>query len=68
VVPPPHTVPHAPQLPLSVCSSTHVLPQTTWPAGHVHLPETHVWSAAQAVPHAPQLLGFEFVSTQAPSQ
>ena len=36
-----HTVPHDPQLLLSVCSLTHVPPQLVCPAGHTQLVPEH---------------------------
>lgn len=45
----------APQLPLSVCSLTHVVPQTDGaPEGHWQALDTQVWAARQLLPHVPQ--------------
>lgn len=51
------TVPQAPQLLLSVLTSTQACPQTCWPFGQaaVQTPFSHASSPAQALPQAPQL-------------
>lgn len=51
------TEPQEPQLLGSVDVFTHVLPQSTWPAGQVQTPLTHDVPIGQACPHMPQLLG-----------
>jgi hypothetical protein len=57
-----HSRPHAPQLFTSVCSETHVEPQSVWRAGQLpeHEPDTHVGvpppvTAGHACPQTPQL-------------
>ena len=58
------TVPHVPQLLVSLESVTQRPPHTVCPLGHVHVPETHEAPTAHVVPHAPQLAVLVFVSTQ----
>lgn len=66
-MPPLQIVPQLPQLALSVCSSTQVVPHTDWPAtGHAHAPAVHVCALEQTVPQAPQLSGSVAVSVQVP--
>jgi hypothetical protein len=58
-------VPHAPQLPSSVCRSTHAAPHIARGAAHgdAHVPPVHARPAAHTVPHAPQFVGSVAVST-----
>jgi hypothetical protein len=56
------TLPHWPQLPVSVARFLHIPPQQVSPPGQspplpqVQLPLTQLSPAGQACPHAPQLL------------
>ena len=50
-----HTVPQRPQYEVSLDVGTQRPPQSVWPEGHVHEPDTHDCPLAQAFPHAPQL-------------
>ena len=68
VEPDAHTVPHAPQLLLSVCALTHAPPHDTRPSPHEHAPATHVRPAPHALPHAPQLARSVWRSRQTPPQ
>ena len=65
-----HTLPHAPQLAVSVERFTHAPPQFVVPVGHVatHVLLTHAWPAAHAWPHAPQLTVSVERFTHAPPQ
>jgi hypothetical protein len=63
-------VPQAPQLAVSLCSSTHAPLQSVYPVLHVnsHAPAVHAacaWATAvaHALPHAPQLLALLVVLT-----
>jgi hypothetical protein len=53
--PPVQTFPHPPQLLLSVCVLTQVLPQMTIPVGHPQTPLVQGLPGGQVLPHAPQL-------------
>jgi hypothetical protein len=61
-------VPHAPQLFESVIVSVQAPPQRLWPIGQgisvEHVPPTHIWSAVQALPQAPQFIASVAVFTQ----
>jgi hypothetical protein len=67
-LPPPHDVPHAPQLPGSVAGFTHTPLHVRYPGGQPceHAPLVQVWPAAHAFPQAPQFLGSLAVVVQAP--
>ena len=57
-VPEGQTVPHAPQLALSLLILTQTgatVPQETVPSGQPHLPSSQTWPAGQMVPQLPQL-------------
>jgi hypothetical protein len=67
----PQTLPHAPQLLVSVCVSMHAPPQQLEPEGHAapvlpqeHTPETQISSPGQTLPTVPQLLRSVCVLTQ----
>jgi hypothetical protein len=61
----PQVVPHAPQLPLSVFSSTQEPPQRARAASvQVHAPVWHVVLPGQTIPHPPQFALLVVVSTQ----
>ena len=49
-------VPHAPQFPVSLETSTHEPPQLVVPAAQldVHVPPPQTWFWPHAAPHAPQ--------------
>lgn len=72
VCPAGHALPHVPQLLVLVEVSTHVPPQSIWPAGHItamrHAPIAHAWPIGQVVPHAPQFAGSVWVLTHVPLQ
>lgn len=70
VVPPLQTMPQAPQLALSVCSSTQAAPHCVCPVVQleVHLPLAQSWPGPQAVLHAPQLFVSVCVFVQVPLQ
>jgi hypothetical protein len=65
---PPHWCAQAPQLSPLVCRSTHALLQSVRLDAHdvVHVPALQTWSAAQAVPQAPQLVGSLLTCAQTP--
>ncbi len=69
-VPGPQAIPQPPQLLLSVCVSTHTVPQSVWPIRQTsrHMPPVHVCEALQRAPQPPQFSWFDEVSTQAPLQ
>ena len=58
-------VPHDPQLVLSVCVLTHVLPHCVSPAPQEHVPPLHVPPVGHWCPQLPQLSASVCVSTQA---
>ena len=63
-----HTLPHEPQLLLSVCTSVQELLQYSWPLGQlVHFPfqQYRPLAPEQYVPQLPQLLESVSVLTQA---
>jgi hypothetical protein len=55
----PHWCAQAPQLSVLVCTSTHALLQSVRLDAHVvvQVPALQTWSAAQAMPQPPQLVG-----------
>jgi hypothetical protein len=59
-----------PQCSMSVAVLAHAPPQAAVPAGHdpAHAPAAQTWPDAQGVPHPPQFIGSEPVSTQAVPQ
>jgi hypothetical protein len=62
-----HTWLQAPQLPLSVSSSTHAVPQRVVGDVQVHCPlPLQLWPAGHECPHEPQLLLSVDSSTQVP--
>jgi hypothetical protein len=65
--PAPQTVPHAPQLALSVVRLTHAPLQTEVPAGQAHAPLTQSAPVGHAWPHAPQLAADVCVLVSQPS-
>jgi hypothetical protein len=66
--PAPQTVPHAPQLALSLCVSMHDFPHSVVPVAQLveHAPFEHTCPPVQAVPHAPQFDGSYCVLVQLP--
>lgn len=56
-VPPPHVVPHAPQLAGSLRVFTQPAPQSVRPGRHSHTPPAQASSSAQVVPQSPQRVG-----------
>jgi hypothetical protein len=67
--PPGHTLPHAPQLALSVADEMQRPPQLIWsaPQRGAHTPARHTSPASHARPHAPQWAGSVWSSTQRPA-
>ena len=63
-----HTVPHDPQLAVSLLRFAQVVPQYVVPPGHPHTPPTHDWPVGHTRPHDPQLLRSVAVLTHAPPQ
>lgn len=64
--PPVHAVAHVPQWALSTRVSTHVPPQSVWPAGHAHTPAAQCAPPTHTVAQLPQCASLEARSTQAP--
>jgi hypothetical protein len=64
------TTPHAPQLPLSVCTSMQLPLHIALPVGHsLQIPWLQYGvDPPQATPHAPQLFGSQSTGVHAPSQ
>jgi hypothetical protein len=63
------TVPHLPQLDVSLPRSTQELPHMVFePQSSAHLPDWHTCAAVQALPQVPQFSASDCVSTQAPPQ
>jgi hypothetical protein len=69
-----HAFPHAPQLWLSVCVSTHEIPpsrltQTVAAGAHnpMQLPFEQMLAVSHVFPHAPQFFGSLFVLVHTPS-
>jgi len=62
-----HTLPHAPQLAVSLAVSTQAAPQVVLVAqSSAHTPLSQTCPEPQTLPHAPQFFGSELLSTQAP--
>jgi hypothetical protein len=70
VVPLAQRFPQAPQFELSVCSSTHAVPQAERPPVQVsvHLPAVQSCAPTHSVPQVPQLFGSIERSTHTPPQ
>ena len=51
----PQVRPQAPQLAVSVATSTHAAPQAVLPAGHAHVPALQTPPVGQTTPQVPQL-------------
>jgi len=66
--PPAQARPHPLQFAGSVSRSTHWLPHSAWPRGHVQAPPEQTWLAAQRWAHRPQLAASALRSTQRPLQ
>ena len=65
------SLPHPPQFPLLVLTSTHALPHAMRPAPQrpvMHVPAEQTCPATHAVPQPPQLFGSLLVSTHPPLQ
>lgn len=61
-------LPQPPQLSGSLEGLTHTPPQSTWPGGHVHSPETQLAPTGQTFVQLPQRSRLLDTSTHAPSQ
>ena len=65
------TLPHEPQLNVSVCRLTHAPPQFVWPDGQpavVQVPLAQTCPEAHTWPHDPQLFGSDCALAHTPPQ